>query len=159
MTNTAIRWKDESDAQWLDALIRDDWAGEPLIVHGTEYMLRDSPTLIAGRRDGVAIFTYGTNDTLPELLLLHALRQGSGIGTELIAAVVSAVRQRGRRRLLVTTTNDNLAALKFYQRRGFRMHELRIGAVDEARGRKPWIPLDGFNGIGLHDEIDLLLEI
>ena len=31
------------------------------------------------------------------------------------------------------TTNDNLAALHFYQRRGFRLADLRPGAVDEAR--------------------------
>ena len=154
---TAIRWKDETDAQWLEALIRDQWAGEPLIVHGTEYRLADCPTLIYGDREGVAVFTLDSEP--PELLLLHALRPGAGIGSALIAAVVSAAKERGHGRLLVTTTNDNLAALRFYQRRGFRMHGLRVGAVDDARVRKASIPLEGFNGIRLHDEIDLVLEI
>ena len=40
------------------------------------------------------------------------------------------------------TTSDNLVALRFYQRAGFRMAELRPGAVDAARARlKPSIPL------------------
>ncbi len=33
----------------------------------------------------------------------------------------------------VVTTNDNLDALRFYQRRGYRIGEVRLGAVDRAR--------------------------
>jgi hypothetical protein len=57
--------------------------------------------------------------------------------------------------LRVTTTNDNLNALRFYQRRGFRMTEIRPGAVDKARYLKPSIPLAGEFGIPIHDEIEL----
>ncbi len=45
------------------------------------------------------------------------------------------------------TTNDNLAALRFYQRSGFRLVELRAGALDEARHLKPSIPATGSDGI------------
>jgi hypothetical protein len=61
--------------------------------------------------------------------------------------------------LRVTTTNDNLNALRFYQRRGFRMTEVRPGAVDRARSQKPSIPLVGEFGIPIHDEIDLERQI
>jgi hypothetical protein len=60
---------------------------------------------------------------------------------------------------LVTTTNDNLAALRFYQRAGFRFAELRPGAVSEARSLKPSIPETGNDGIPIRDEIDLVLEL
>jgi GNAT superfamily N-acetyltransferase len=130
-----------------------------MIVDGIEHWLADCPTLIAGERDGVAAFTYGDNARPPELLLLHALRRDAGVGSALIAAVANELRERGKSRLLVTTSNDNTAALRFYQRRGFRLHALRIGAVDAARLRKPAIPLIGFDGIPLRDEIDLLLEL
>ncbi len=56
----------------------------------------------------------------------------------------------------MTTTNDNLDALRFYQRRGFRLSALRAGAVDESRERlKAEIPSAGDLGIPLHDEIEL----
>src|SRR5215469_9765246 len=80
---------------------------------------------------------------------------GIDCGSALIDALIAVLRDAGHDRPLVTTTNDNLAALGFYQRRGFRVHAIRCGAVDEARLRKPTIPLVGFNGIELHDEIDL----
>ena len=58
-----------------------------------------------------------------------------------------------------TTTNDNVDALRFYQRRGFRLAELRTGAVDRSRQEKPQIPRVGDYGIPLHDEIDLTLRV
>ena len=54
------------------------------------------------------------------------------------------------------TTNDNTDALRFYQRRGFRIRAVRSGAVDDARRRlKPGIPAIGDHGIPLSDEIEL----
>jgi hypothetical protein len=73
----------------------------------------------------------------------------------LIEAAVCKARRFGCREIRLTTTNDNVDALRFYQRRGFRMAELRPGAVDESRQHKPQIPRVGDYGIPLHDEIDL----
>jgi hypothetical protein len=54
------------------------------------------------------------------------------------------------------TTNDNLGALAFYQRLGFRLSALRPGAVDEARATlKPEIPATGEEGLPLRDELEL----
>lgn len=58
----------------------------------------------------------------------------------------------------MTTTNDNIDALRSYQSHGFRPCRIRSGTVDEARLRKPAIPLIGYHGIPLHDEIDLSLD-
>jgi hypothetical protein len=56
----------------------------------------------------------------------------------------------------VITTNDNLDALRFYQRRGFRLAALHRGAVDDSRARlKPQIPPIGDHGIKLRDELEL----
>ena len=56
----------------------------------------------------------------------------------------------------LTTTNYNLDALRFYQRRGFRLVRVRPGAVDEARQTmKPEIPEVGSFGIPMRDELDL----
>jgi hypothetical protein len=60
----------------------------------------------------------------------------------------------------VITTNDNVDALRFYQRRGFRLAALHQGAVDDSRARlKPEIPEIGEHRIPLRDELDLELEL
>ena len=90
-----------------------------------------------------------------EIVTLNAIDRRAGIGTMLIEAAVGKARRFGCREIRLTTTNDNIDALRFYQRRGFRMAELRPGAVDQSRQEKPQIPRVGDYGIPLHDEIDL----
>lgn len=71
-----------------------------------------------------------------------------------------SARDSGCSRLLVTTTNDNVDALRFYQRRGFRFVALRVDAVSETRRTlKPKIPLLGDHDIPLRDELELELAL
>ncbi len=81
------------------------------------------------------------------------------LGSALLAALVRDLCERGIRTLRVTTTNDNLAALRFYQKRGFRLRALRPGAIDDARAMKPSIPSYGADGIPIRDELDLELVL
>jgi GNAT superfamily N-acetyltransferase len=104
----------------------------------------------------VAVATYVARSDAVEILTLHSDRRWSGIGTDLVAAVEEVAVSRGCRRLWLVTTNDNVDALRFYQRRGFRMAALHPGAVDRSRAElKPEIPAVGEHGIALHDELVL----
>ena len=73
----------------------------------------------------------------------------------LVQAVATAMGAAGCTRLVVVTTNDNLHALRFYQRQGFVLAALRPNALAKSRQIKPEIPLIGFDGIPLRDEIEL----
>ena len=55
------------------------------------------------------------------------------------------------------TTNDNTAALGFYQRRGLQQRAVHRDAVEEARRLKPSIPETGLRGVPIQDEIELEL--
>jgi DNA-3-methyladenine glycosylase I len=97
--------------------------------------------------------------TVSALVTLDALQEGRGVGSALLTAVVEQAGREGCRRLWLVTTNDNLAALRFYQRRGLRIVVVRRCAVDEARRVKPSIPLTGHDGIPIHDEVELELPL
>ena len=57
-------------------------------------------------------------------------------------------------------TNDNLNAIGFYQKRGFDIVDINLGAIDRERETsKPEIPLVGQNGIPLHHEIDFSIDL
>ncbi len=90
-----------------------------------------------------------------EIVTLDSVREGQGLGTKLINAVVEQVRKQHRKRIFLITTNDNLNALGFYQKRGFQLVKIHRGAVNGARKIKPSIPLIGMNNIPLRDEIEL----
>jgi ribosomal protein S18 acetylase RimI-like enzyme len=105
----------------------------------------------------VGVATYGVDAARAELaaIAVRADRRLEGVGSMLIAAVVDAATAAGARELWLVTTNDNVDAIRLYQRRGFRLTELRAGAVDRARSRKPAIPELGEYGIPMHDELVL----
>ena len=104
------------------------------------------------------VTTYETRGQRAELAVLAVAtgHQGRGVGGALVDAVVAAVAAEGARELWLVTTNDNLDALRLYQRRQFRLREIRVGAVDRARRVKPEIPLVGRHGIRIHDELVLV---
>jgi len=77
----------------------------------------------------------------------------------LVAAVKRAAQETGCRRLWLITTNDNLDALRLYQRRGFTLAAVHPNAAAEARRLKPEIPLIGEYGIPIRDELELEMEI
>ena len=60
---------------------------------------------------------------------------------------------------MLITTNDNLSALRFYQKRSFDMVRLYLNAVEEARKIKPEIPLTGNDGIPIRHEIELEMKL
>ena len=120
----------------------------------------DHPALVAEAADGhlLGMLTYvpGHGWRQCEILTLHAGEQWRGAGTALIEAVGQLARQQGCARLWVITTNDNVDALRFYQRRGFCLVTVHRGAVDRSRAHlKPEIPSVGAYGIPLRDEIEL----
>jgi hypothetical protein len=57
------------------------------------------------------------------------------------------------------TTNDNIDAIRFYQRRGMRLVAVHRDAVDDARRAKPSIPMIGEYGIPIHDELEFELQL
>ena len=82
-------------------------------------------------------------------------RRNRGIAAALVEAVADAARATGAELQWLVTTNDNLDALRLYQRHGYRLAGLRPGAVDEARKAKPLIPATGAYGIPVRDELIL----
>jgi ribosomal protein S18 acetylase RimI-like enzyme len=112
----------------------------------------------AGRPAG--ILAYRMEPDAVELAALAVTPRRAGLGTALVAALAEVVGAAGRRRIWVVTTNDNVDALGFYQRRGYRIAAVRVGAVDRARDRlKPSIGRLGQHGIPLRDEIELILDL
>lgn len=90
-----------------------------------------------------------------EVVTLDTSVSGKGIGTALLSAAEAAARAAGCQRLWLITTNDNLPALRFYQRHGWRLCALHANALAESRRLKLAIPEIGLDGIPLRDELEL----
>ena len=105
----------------------------------------------------IGLVTHAVQDSDAEIVALGVVEgyRGHGCASALVAAAVAEFVHAGVQRVCVVTTNDNLRALATYQRQGFRLVELRPGAVARARSLKPSIPLIGEHGIAIHDELVL----
>jgi N-acetylglutamate synthase-like GNAT family acetyltransferase len=103
----------------------------------------------------IGMITYVLNQNECEVISLDSLEEGKGIGSSLLQEVEIAAVQHKCDRVKLITTNDNLSALKFYQKRGFQLVKIHKNAVRKARELKPEIPLIGNDGIPLRDEIEL----
>lgn len=156
-----IRAADAVPASELDAFVRSAWGGDTVVAHGERIVPSRLPGLVAvseGRVVGHA--SYRIVEGACEITSIAADPPRTGIGSLLLEAISGEARRSASRRVWLTTTNDNLDALRFYQRRGFRLVALRPGAVDVARrDLKPQLPPIGLHGIPMRDELDLELAL
>lgn len=129
-------------------------AGE--LVNAAEH-----PAVLAwedGELAGVA--SYIVDGANCELLTLYVSERLVGTGSALLTCVREIALDADCSRLWVVTTNDNLEALRFYQRRGFQLVQVRPGAVDWSREHlKPAISRSGTHGIPLRDELQLEMDL
>jgi GNAT superfamily N-acetyltransferase len=143
----------------LARLVRANWGSSIVASRGVAHDVADLPCLVAvdGERWlGLAVYRLDGDEC--EFVLLEAFEKVRGVGTALLAAIVEVARLSSCRRLWLMTTNDNLDALRFYQRRGMRLVRVWPEATTEARQKlKPEIPLVGDYGIPLRDELELEL--
>lgn len=158
--SVSVRAFRDDDRPWAIELMRERWGAEVVVTNGKA---RDTSRLegFVAEIDGalVGLTTYETRGADCELVTLDSLREGIGVGSALLAAVANAAWKQGCRRLSVVTTNDNVRALGFYQRRGFVLTALRARAVEKSRRLKPEIPELGFFGIPIRDELELMLDL
>ena len=101
------------------------------------------------------VLLYHLENDICEILLLESYHSNQGIGTQLLEYLFKEAKNLNWSIRLITT-NDNTHALRFYQKRGFRITNLYLNAVNESRKLKPSIPQLGLDEIPIEHEIELM---
>ena len=147
----------EMDETYRSLVVRDveeEWAGPLVVTRGQVYDTWHCPGLIAvDEGELIGYLLYLPKNEEWEILVLHALEKNRGIGTALVDALSEKVKKTGGKKLSVVTTNDNIPAIRFYQRRGFSLGEVGFNALEETRKIKPNVPEIGLEGIRLSHEL------
>jgi ribosomal protein S18 acetylase RimI-like enzyme len=161
MGDRAVRPLVASDRSWLTGFMTERWGAPVAAGGGRLQRLDDLPGFAAVSADGAVagVVTYLIEADACEVVSIDAVARGEGVGTALLEAVCESAVTAGCQYVHLITTNDNVDALRFYQRRGFVLSALRSGAVDESRRMKPQIPLVGAHGIPIRDELVLVREL
>ena len=160
MPDIHIRPTSSEDADFISRTINRLWGADFLVVKEKVFYPADHPGYIAEEGNEImGLINYAMADGDCQVLCLHALVEGRVVGSMLIEKVKDIARQNGCRRLWLITTNDNTAALRFYQKVGFQLAALHRGAMERSRQIKPQIPLVGNDGIPIRDEIELEMRL
>jgi septum formation protein len=143
------------DRGWLGDLLAREW-GLPVVTPSGVY---DAPAELAGlvaevdgERAGALTYREGADGV--EVVTLNSLRDGWGVGSALLAEARARARAAGRRLWLITT-NDNLRAIGFYQRRGMDLVALHRDFVEVVRRAKPGLEPEGECGMPFRHAVEL----
>jgi ribosomal protein S18 acetylase RimI-like enzyme len=144
----------------IERFLIERWKSVNIAYNGGIYGMSHAPAFVAyAESQLVGLITLRQRPDALQMMTIDALAPGQGIGTALIAAAENYAREKGERRILVSTTNNNARGIAFYEKRGFRVHEVRPGAVAASRKLKPQIPEFDEQGLAITDEIDLIKDL
>ena len=150
----------DSEREEIGEFVEKHWLSRMVMSRGRSFYPHQEEGFVERRDDRIAgLLTFRVDQDEMEVLTLNSVLEGAGIGSSLMLDAIEEARTRGCHRIWLTTTNDNIRGLRFYQRLGFRMIAVNTGVVDEARKIKPQIPEVGQDGIAIHDEIVLELRV
>lgn len=148
----------QGDRERINEFIIHQWFTMQMVVHGERVDLNQAEGWYACEDHKIiGLITYRIIGNEMEILSLDSLFENKGIGTALLHQALSDARNAGLARVRLITTNDNLHALRYYQKRGFDMIRFYHNALEDARKLKPEIPLTGMDEIPLKHEIELEL--
>ena len=151
---------DKGDHIWVTRFLEEQWFSTTIVSRGIIHYADGLPGFIAVQEDELlGLVTYRIDADECEIVTINSVVRGVGIGSVLLDVVKETATSADCRRLWLVTTNDNVAALRFYQKRGFLLVALHCNALEQSRSLKPQIPLVGIDGIPLRDEIELELPL
>ncbi len=162
-----IRALQPEDRNWVADFLDKHWLSTKVVSRGQVHYghllpgFAAFPGLNAEEADpkakALGLLIYRLEEDRPqlEIITINSEECNKGVGTALIETLRSVAVENGIKRLWVITTNDNLNALRFYQKRGFHLSALYPNAIIESRKLKPQIPIIGDDNIPLTDELEL----
>ena len=150
----SVREAGPSDRHEIE-LICDRALGETEVdVFGKTFDVLSGVNLIAeagGTLAGLLSLAVHGGELVIVLLSVYPDFQGQGVGRTLLAAADGVAGERGLPSLRAGVTNDDIPQLYFYQRHGFVIDGIAVGAVADQLGSV----VAGFSGIPVRDEIRL----
>ena len=144
----------------VNALLKREWNCPPSISRGRAIDTGVLPGFIALTDNKLSgLVTYNIVACECEIVTLNSFIEGIGIGTALINAVKMVAADHGCSRIWLITTNDDIEAIRFYQKKGFDLAAVYINAMELSRQMKPSIPLLGMHNIPIKHEFEFEINL
>lgn len=130
------------------------WGEEEQLTFDRKFTVAQLPAYVAkSGNDTIGFVSFAEMDDAIIIVALGILPtyQNAGVGKSLIEKVEAEAKRLGKKKLLVSTSNDDLPALAFYQSLGFQIYEVKPNTIAEKHGTV----LKGIGGLPIRDELRL----
>jgi len=144
----------DDERSTIRELVREFWGEEEQLTFDRRFELAELPAYVAKIDNDLVGFVSFAE--ISDFLIIVALGvlpsyQGGSVGTKLVEEVEKEAKSQGKKEMLVSTSNDDLPALAFYQRLGFQIVEVKPNVI----AQKHETFLQGIGGLPIRDEIRL----
>lgn len=148
------------DEPFVESFISDNWGSSISVSRGKTHETTKLPGFICKKGHTViGLVTYEIIQDDCEIVTLDSKVNNQGLGTQLMEKVIEKARLNRCKRVWLITTNDNIKALRFYQRYGFEWVAFYKDEIMKSRKLKPEIPEFGNDGIPIKHEIEFELRL
>jgi ribosomal protein S18 acetylase RimI-like enzyme len=144
----------EEKKKEIGAFVRRFWGEEEQLTFDRKFRIAELPAYVA--RFGESAAGFISTAEVDDAVIIVALGvlpqyQSSGVGKGLVKKVEDEAIRRKKKKLLVSTSNDDLPALAFYQSVGFQIYEVKPNVIAEKHGEV----LVGIGNLPIRDELRL----
>jgi ribosomal protein S18 acetylase RimI-like enzyme len=145
----------DKERKKIREIVQRFWGEEEQLTFDRKFIVTELPTYVA-KKSGNDIIGFVSFAEVDDAIIIVALGilppyQNAWVGKSLIEKVEAETRRLGRKKLLVSTSNDDLPALAFYQSLGFQIYEVKPNVIAEKHG----MVLKGIGGLPVRDELRL----
>jgi len=156
--NYRIEKISEKEKAPIRGFVKRFWGEEEQLTFGRKFLVSELPGYVAKVEENIAgfiSFAAIKDATIIVALAVLPEYQTCGIAKHLVSKVQKEAANTGKKKLLVSTSNDDLPALGFYQSQGFQIYEVKPDAIAEKHGRV----LKGIGNLPMRDELRMRKEL
>jgi len=138
----------------IQQFVKRFWGEQEQLTFNKKFTVAQLPAYVAKYRNAIIGFISfaEANDAIIIVALgILPKYQNAGIGKSLTKKVETEAKRLRKKKLLVSTSNDDLPPLAFYQHLGFQIYQVKPNTIAEKHGSL----LKGINGLPIRDELRL----
>jgi len=151
---TIVKAKTKKEKEKIREFVERFWGEQEQLTFDKRFIVAELPTYIAKEKDSIVGFiSFAETEDATIIVALGILPQcqNAGVGKALIKKVEAETKRLSKKQLLVSTSNDDLPALAFYQSLGFQIYEVKPDVIAEKHGKI----IKGISGLPVRDELRL----
>lgn len=155
---TVIKAKTKEEKNKIRQFVERFWQEQEQLTFDKKFLVAELPAYIVkvkGQTVGFVAFAETEDAIIIVALGVLPQYQNLNIGKSLVEKVEEEAKRLCKKKLLVSTSNDDLPALAFYQSIGFQIYEIKQNVIAEKHG----MVLKGVGGLPIRDELRLQKQI